>query len=158
MGLTFGFEPLLTLLVEDRLGELVKAHFAEIGADKSTVPLTVNWGAYLQREQGNTFRAFVARRDNALIGYIGLNFFRPDRHTGTLFVRDETIWVLPSEKRRGLVWRAMWRAVVPILPRPCKLMVGLTLTGPEGQVEILQGCLQRLGLKPAEMVMGAYLD
>jgi hypothetical protein len=160
LGLTYAFEPLLDLLVNDRLGEKIKAHWTEIATDKTTVPLSVNWGAYLQREQAGSFRAFIARRDDVLVGYIGVNFFRPDRHTGTLYVRDETIWVVPDEGpgRRGLVWAGMWKALLPVLPRPCKVMAGLTLSADPRQAEVLGGLLRRLGLRPMEMVMGAYLE
>ena len=157
-ALTFGFQPILDLLVNDRLGDLVKTHWAEIGADRAAVPLAVNWGAVLQREAAGTLRAFTARRDGALVGYIGFNFFCPDRHTGTLYIRDETIWVVTTEAHRGLVWRAMWQAAVPMLPRPCKLMAGLTMGRDKRHTRVLAKVLKRLGLRPMEMVMGAYLE
>jgi hypothetical protein len=157
-GLTFSFEPILDLLVNDRLGDLIKTHWAEIGADKATVPLSVSWLSVLQREAAGNLRVFTARRDGILIGYIGFNFFRPDRHTNTLYIRDETIWVVPSEAHRGLVWRAMWQAAVPMLPRPCKLMAGLTMGRDKRQTRVLAKVLQRLGLRPMEMVMGTYLE
>jgi hypothetical protein len=155
MPLTYGWEPLLGLLANDRLGELVKAHWAEIALDTDKVPLAVNWKLYLAREEQGTWRAFVARRDGKLAGYIGFHFHRPDRYQSTLYIQEDTIWVVPEEKNRGLVWASLWKHALSALPRPAKVQGKVRLKDSEARAGRI---LERLGLPAVEMLHSAYLE
>lgn len=116
----YGFEPLATLL-DDGLDALAREHWRAIALDHSAVPLDVDWEAYARREQDGSWRAFTARRDGILVGYVGFFFFHPERYRSTLYINDDTIWVVPTERNRGLIWRGLVRAAMKELPRPAKL-------------------------------------
>jgi hypothetical protein len=103
----------MVLLTRDNLAALAEEHWRAIALDQDTVPLAVDWHAYLDRERAGSWRAFTARRDGELVGYIGFHMHRPDRYRQTMFVQEDTIWVVPVEgASRGLIWRALWREAI----------------------------------------------
>lgn len=122
MAIVYDFEPLAALL-DDGLDDIVRQHWREIAMDHDDVPLDIDWDAYLRREAGGTWRAFTARRDGALVGYVGFFLFRPERYQSTLYINEDTIFVIPSEPARALIWRSLIREAIKRLPAPAKLQV-----------------------------------
>ncbi len=152
--LTFAWEPLINLLGEG-LPALVHKHWREIATSQDKVPLRVDWLAYLQRERDGGWRAFVARRGGRIVGYIAFFFFQPERYRGSLFAVEDTIWVVPTERDRGLVWMRLVREALKALPRPCTVQIKSRLTTKDGRSGRI---LERCGLTAKEVVYSAYLD
>lgn len=132
---------------------MTRKHWEEIALDKDEVPLVIDWMALLNEEKIGRFKVFTARRDGKLIGYISFRLFFPERYATTLYVNDDVFFLLPEE-RKGLVGYRMLKAAIEALPRPCKLQFKEKLTFEDGRVGTL---LERLGLKPCEMVYSTWL-
>jgi hypothetical protein len=147
-GTTYQWEPLKNL-IDAGVKDEVKRHWLEIGLDQEAVPLTVDWDAYARKERAGTWRVFTARRDDALIGYIAFHLHKPDRYVGTLFIQEDTIWIIQTERNRGLLWLALWRAALKVLPRP-SLVQGKTRNTPEGRRAAK--LLKRLAFREIEAV------
>lgn len=152
MALIFDFEPLATLL-DDGLGEIVREHWAAIAVDQEDVPLDVDWEAYQRREDNGTWRGFTARRDGRIVGYVGFFLFRPERYQSTLYINEDTIWIVPDEPNRGLLWYQLLKAAMAALPKPCKLQVKVRLQYGGDRTGKL---LERLGLVANEMIYTGY--
>jgi hypothetical protein len=152
--LTFAWEPLIGLIGEG-LPALVHRHWREIATAQDKVPLRVDWLAYLQREREGGWRAFVARRGGRIAGYIAFFFFQPERYRGSLFCVEDTIWVVPTERDRGVVWMRLVRESLKALPRPCTVQIKSRLTTKDGRSGRI---LERCGLTAKEVVYSAYLD
>jgi len=150
MPLDYAWEKIIDLLSDDFLDKKAHDQWAEMEWDQARVPLVINWPAILQREAAGTYRAFAQRRDGVLTGYIGFHFWRPDRHITTLYVQEDTIWVVPGP-HRGLMWADLWRHALKAIPRPAKVQ-GQARSARAGRV------LQRLGLPPLEMIHSAYIE
>ena len=146
--ITYGFEPLLDLLANDRLAELIKLHWAALANDKEAVLLRPDWRSCLLQEQQGLLRAFVARRDGRLVGYMRLDFYRPDPYPTSLYVRESEIWVVPEEgAARGLIWRGMWRAALKQIPPHAKVLGNVRVgNAREGAI------LESLGFKASDVV------
>ncbi len=149
-SLTFSFEPLEALL-DEGLADLVVPHWEAIALDRDTVPLDIDWNAYIAAENAGRWKAFIARRDGKIVGYVAFFYYYPPRYQSTLYISDDTIWVIPEERNRGLIWYRLMKAAMAQLPRPCKLMVKAR----EPRVEAI---LQRLGLTKAEVLYSAVLQ
>lgn len=150
LPLTFSWEPLAALL-DEGLDQIVLEHWREIARDQADVPLVVDWDEYQRQEDLGQWKAFVARRGDTMVAYIAFFLYHPARYQKTMYVCDDTVWVLPSEgKNRGLVWYKLIKAAMAALPRPIKFQVKAR----EPRVEAI---LQRLGLKRSEVVYSAYL-
>ena len=122
--LTFGWEKLSDLLA-DGVEALTKAHWREIAMDQKDVPLDVDWDQLLAEERAKRYRVFVARRGGKIAGYLPLMFFNPSRYQSTLFVQDDTVYVVPEERNRFAVWLGLFDRAIAELPRPCKLQIRL---------------------------------
>jgi hypothetical protein len=154
--LTFQWEPLSILLDNDNLDLLVRQHWREIALDHDTVPLDVDWEAYLDQEREGRWRAFVGRRAEKLVSYIPAHFHRPARYRSTLYIQEDTIWVVPDEPDRGLVWWRTVSAFKAAVPRPCKLQIKSRLR--DGKTTTPSRILERLGLPAVEVLHSAYLE
>ena len=152
--LTFAWEPLLGLIAEG-LPALVEQHWREIATGQDKVPLKVDWLAYLNRERRQEWAAFVARRDGKIAGYIAFFFFRPERYVTTMFAVEDTIWVVPTERDRGMVWMRLVQKSLQTMPKPCNVQIKSRLTTKDGRSGKI---LQRCGLAAKEVVYSAYLE
>jgi len=151
-SLTFGWDSADRFLSDDGL-ELAQRHYDEIAHDKADVPLEIDIDDYLKREKDGTFRIFAARRDGRLVGYVFFDLFWPSRYRTTLHVKEHIFWLAPEE-RKGMTGYRLLKAAFSALPKPCKLQVHEKLSFEGGRVGKL---VERLGLKPIDVVYGAYL-
>ncbi len=154
-ALTYQWEPLIRLLTYDQLASLVEQHNAEYSTGLDAQPLSVNWQGYLAAESQGNFRVLTARRDGLLVGYLALNFFRPLRHSTSIFVKEEAIWVREWAVR-GLIWRALWREALRALPRPCVVQASVQLRG-DDQKLIGRSLGKRLASKVTFLIIGAVM-
>lgn len=174
-GIAYGFEPLIRLLCYDNLARITQEHWQAIALDRGEVPLVVDWEAYLAAERAGSWRAFTARRGTQLIGYIAFNYQLPVRYRTTLYVQEDTIWIVPDvgPLARALIWRGLWRAALAALPRPCKVQGKVRLSASDARLMrntmgkrmgaqrlLFLGVgkiLRSLGLEPVEVVFSAFL-
>ena len=172
---TYQFEPLLRLIGYDDLMLITAEHWRAIALDQADVPLVVDWELYLSQERAGTWRAFTARRGGVLVGYIAFNFSHPTRYRTTLYVQEDTIWVVPDVNpvARALIWRGLWKNALKALPRPCKVQGKIRLNpdeagilsrtigrrfGPERILFLaVGGILRSLGLRPVEVLFSTVL-
>jgi hypothetical protein len=174
-GISYQFEPLIRLIGQDNLIQITQQHWSAIALDRDNVPLVVDWELYLSQERAGTWRAFTARRDGRLIGYIAFNFHFPTRYRTTLYVQEDTIWVVPDvgPLSRALIWRGLWREALKALPRPAKVQGKVRLGATDAA--LLRGTigkrfgadravfmavghvLRKLGLQPVEVVFSTFL-
>ena len=150
--LTFQWEQLAKLLDEDGLAETVKRHHVEVGVDQDTVPLVIDWNAYLHKQAVGLWRPFTMRRDGVLAGYIAFHFHRPDRYQDTLFIQEDTIFIIETNPRvRGLLWLRLWKEARDRMPRPCKLQ------GKVREDRLLPLVERQVGLRKIESVVSMML-
>jgi hypothetical protein len=153
MAIQYEFEPLAELL-DDGLDGLVRQHWSAIALDRDDVPLDVDWASYQAREDNGSWRAFTARRAGRLVGYVGFFLFHPERYQSTLFVNEDTIWVLPDEPARALIWRSLIREAMKGLPKPCKLQVKVR---ERFGGEVMGRVLENLGFERNEVLYSRFL-
>ena len=150
-GVSYGFEKLIDLLCYDDLARITREHWQAIALNRREVPLTVDWEAYLAAERAGTWRAFTARGDDGkLLGYIAFNYHLPIRYRTTLYIHEDTIWVIPEAgtMRRALIWRSLWREALAALPRPAVVYGKVRLT--ETDAKLLRNTIgKRIGAKRA---------
>lgn len=153
MPLTFDWEPLAALL-DEGIEELVLRHWQEIALDKDEVPLDPDYEKRFCMELQGTWKAFVARRDGRIIGYISF-FFHESHHNykGTRYIFDDVFWLAPEE-RKGLTGYLLLKHAFTALPRPSKLQIKVKLSFEQARVGKL---LERLKLKPIEKVYSRML-
>lgn len=120
--LTFGWEPLAKLLSEGNQ-HWTEKHWREIALDHDDVPLDVDWKELIEQERRGQYKVFVARRDGKMVGYLPFMFWYPARYRGTLFIQDDTVYVLPTEDNRARVWFEMLDRAIELLPKPAKLQM-----------------------------------
>ena len=152
MTIRYDWEPLAELL-DDGAAALALRHWQEIALDQGDVPLEVDWDAVLAEEAAGVFRVFTARSDGDLVGYISCRVFRPSRYAGTVYVNDDVFWLDPTH-RRGWTGYRLLSHFLAALPKPCKVQIKHKLTFEGGRVGKL---LERLGLRPVEVVSVAFL-
>lgn len=150
--ITFSWEPLEWLLAEG-VEELTRQHWEEIALDKEQVPLDTNWREYLQLEATGRWRAFAARKNGKLIGYITWWIGKHVRYRGTTYCEADVFFILP-EHRNGLVGYRLFSEALKALPKPCKVLINEKIGFKDGRVGKL---LERLGMKPIEVVYSRYL-
>ena len=154
MSLSFQWEPLSRVLDNDGLAGLGAIQWAEVGTHQGEVPLDIDWEEYLQREREGLWQGMTGRRDGRMVSYIAFNLFKPARYKSTLFVVEDTVWVVPDEKDRGVTWYRTCAAATRMVPRPCLLFIKSRLTAKDGRSGAI---LKRLGLEPVETVYSRYL-
>ena len=150
--ITFAHEPLAWLL-RDGVEELTVRHWHEIALDKEQVPLATDWAKYQALEDTGAWRAFAARRDGKIIGYITYFIDFHVRYKTTRYVEADVFFIVPEE-RKGMVGYRLFSEFMKALPKPCKLLINEKLTFKDGRVGKL---LERLGMKPIEVVYSKFL-
>jgi len=150
---TYAHEP-LAWLIRDGVVEITKRHWQEIALDKEDVPLDTDWRKYQALEDSGSWRAFAARRDGRVIGYITYFIDFHVRYRTTRYVEADVFFVLPEYRKGTGAGLAMFRAFMQALPKPCKLLVNEKITFQDGRVGRL---LEHLGMKPIEVVYSKFL-
>lgn len=120
--LSFAWEKIDHLLAEG-LAEITEKHWKEIALDQADVPLDVDWRALRASEITGNYKVFVARRDDRLIGYLPFLFWYPQRYSSTLFIQDDTVFVIPEEPNRARIWFEMLDRAMSDLPRGAKFQM-----------------------------------
>jgi len=151
--ITYAWEPLTDLLA-DGVDELTRRHWQEVAGDCEAVPLDCDWSLYLAAEARGEWRAFAARKDGRMIGYICWWINRPIRYRSTLYCECDVFWIAP-EHRKGLTGYRLFVEALNALPKPCRVILQEKLTFKDGRVGRL---LERLGLRPVEIVYTTFLS
>lgn len=150
--ITFAWEPLQWLL-NDGVAEITRKHWEEIALDREQVPLDTDWPKYLALEASGSWRAFAARKDGQIIGYLTCFIDFHVRYRTTRYVEADVFFILP-EHRKGRVGIQLFREFMKALPKPCKLLINEKLSFKDGRVGRL---LEHLGMKPIEVVYSKFL-
>lgn len=153
MTVTYQWDSLRRLMA-DGVVEITRQHWNEIALDKATVPLDTDWDRYLRHEAAGAWRAFSARKDGLVIGYICWWLDHHIRYQNTVYATADVFFILP-EHRRGLVGYRLFSEALKALPRPCKVLINEKLHFQDGRVGRL---LERLGMKPIEVVYSKFLS
>ena len=149
----FQFEPISALL-DEGIADLVEQHWQEIALDKDEIPLDVDWDKKQLLEDQGAWKAWVARHNGFLIGYISFYIHEHAiNYKSTRYIHDDVFWLHPDYRNAG-VGKAMIQSAIEALPRPSKLQMKVKLTFEGGRVGKL---LEHLGLPAVEQVHSAYL-
>lgn len=143
----------LRRLLDDGVAEIARKHWEEIALDKASVALDADWDRYLRHEAAGAWRAFSARRDGRVIGYICWWIDHHIRYRGTIYATADVFFILP-EHRKGMVGYRLFSEALKALPKPCKVLINEKLHFQDGRVGRL---LERLGMKPIEVVYSTFL-
>lgn len=81
---------------------LLQAHYLEI-AHYPDIPLDVDWNAYEAAEAKGTLRAFIARVNGELVGYMALVVNHNPHYKGSLQAVQDVLYIEPR-------WRGGWLA------------------------------------------------
>lgn len=149
---TYRWDSLRRLLAEG-VADMTVKHWREIAMDQASVPLDTDWSRYVGHEDAGNWRAFTARKDGKLIGYLCFWLDNHIRYQGTLYATADVFFVLP-EHRKGMVGYKLFSEALKALPKPCKVLINHKLHFEGGRVGKL---LERLGMKPIEVVYSTYL-
>lgn len=99
--LTFQAERLMDIIAEmERLHQL---HWLETEGYRHSLGLKMDYDSLVLEEQAGTMIQFTARDGAELVGNYRI-FLRRDRHTGTRFAEEDTLYLLPQYRqgRNGL--------------------------------------------------------
>ena len=83
----------------------------------------MDWRALRAMEIEGKYKVFVARRNGKIIGYMPFLFWYPWRYSSTLFIQDDTVFVIPEEPNRARVWFEMLDQAMSELPRGVKFQM-----------------------------------
>jgi len=107
---TFGWEPLETILAEPNIRDLLTSYWEELSPVKH-LPLDVDWPRLLDWERQFIYRVFVARVNGTLAGFISFIVQPHFLHRNTLFAVDQGHYLAPAFRDTGeMVGIRMWRA------------------------------------------------
>jgi GNAT superfamily N-acetyltransferase len=153
MAVTYQWDSLRRLL-DEGIAEVSRKHWEEIALDKATVPLDTDWNRYLHYESLGAWRVFSARVDGKPVGYICWWIDHHIRYQSTIYATADVFFILP-EHRKGMVGYRLFAEAFKALPKPCKVLINEKLHFKDGRVGKL---LERLGMKPIEVVYSKYIS
>jgi len=99
--------------LEERLPELLPIlplHFEELALNKDKVPLSPQYGIYLDRERNGELMFIVVRDAGELIGYF-IGFVAPGLHYSTCLTLTMDIFFLRKDHRGNNTGAKLFRAV-----------------------------------------------
>lgn len=93
--------------VRDRIGPLNRAHFEEVGRNRTTAPLNPYWEYYYACERMKRLVVVVAESGFDLVGY-SVYFLAPMLHNMPhLMAQNDIIYISPEYRRGSLATRLM---------------------------------------------------
>ena len=108
--LTFGWEPLETILTEPNIQDLLFSYWEELSPIKG-LPLDVNWPQLLEWERQFIYRVWVARVGGTMAGFISFMVQPHFLHRNTLFAVDYGHFLAPDYRdTQSMVGARMWRS------------------------------------------------
>jgi GNAT superfamily N-acetyltransferase len=152
--ITCAHEP-LRWLIDSGVKDIVARHWEEIALDKASVPLDTDWDKYQSLEDSGSWRAFAARCDGKLIGYISYFIDFHVRYKTTRYVEADVFYILPEYRNKSRAGLILFQEFLAALPKPCKVLINEKLTFKDGRVGRL---LEYLGMKPIEVVYSKFLE
>lgn len=104
MNVTYQVERLKTVAGE--VAPLLEMHFAEVGSDRESMPLKVDWPRYYAMEEAGVLVVCTARSDGKLVGYSAFFLYEHPHHEGKLVAHNDVLFLHP-DYRRGLAGRLL---------------------------------------------------
>lgn len=104
---------------EERLSELqalLPIHYAELALNQDKVPLSPQYGIYIQRERQGELIFVTLREAGELIGYF-IGFVAPGLHYSTCLMCTMDIFYVHKDKRTGSAGIRLFRFVEAELKR-----------------------------------------
>jgi GNAT superfamily N-acetyltransferase len=105
---------------EERLAELqelLPLHYEELALNKDKVPLSPQYGIYIERERKGELIFVTMREAGALVGYF-IGFIAPGLHYSTcLTCTMDIFYIHPDKRAQGLPGVRLFRAVEKELRR-----------------------------------------
>lgn len=104
---------------EQQLSELqalLPLHYEELALNKDKVPLSPQYGVYIERERRGELLFVTMREAGQLIGYF-IGFIAPGLHYSTCLTCTMDIFFIAPEKRKGSVGVRLFRFVESELRR-----------------------------------------
>lgn len=108
--ISFGWQPLETILQEPNIRELLVNYWTELSPVKH-LPLDPNWDLMLEWDRQLIYRVWVCRVDGTMAGFVSF-FVQPHfLHRTTLFAVDAGHYLSPAyrDTNARLGWR-MWKS------------------------------------------------
>lgn len=99
--ISFGWEPCRTLFGEANWPDLIDEHWHELGLFHKDCPLDPDYERIIKAEEIGLFRAWAARSDGLLVGYMGW-FVQPHIHYRRTLYAVEDLFLLSAPYRKGL--------------------------------------------------------
>lgn len=108
----FGWERLESIFADPAWPELVRQHYAELNV--SGCPLDPDYRRCFALEEAGVFRAWTARADTALVGYIAV-FIQPHLHYKSTLHAVEDLFLLRPDCRNGMAGYRMFKGLIAAL-------------------------------------------
>lgn len=156
--MNFGWEPLERIFAEPNFGDLMHGHWEEAGQHRDKLPLDPDIEAYLKLEAEGSFKAWAARADKTLAGYVGCHLVHD------LLTRTPTAllnpFILAPPWRRGstaiLMFQDLLDALKPLGVRQAITQESWTFAEERGKSA---GVMFRfLGFEPVAFTWSRILD
>ena len=101
-AIIFGWESLKVALSAPNVMELLKEHHEELGVHKAEIPLDPDFDGYRALEECGRLRAFTARADGRLVGYITYVLGPALHYRSSYHAVEDLIFLEPEHRRGGL--------------------------------------------------------
>ena len=112
--LKFGWESCRVLFAEPNLGELLMAHWNELGLHHENCPLDPDFERFIELEDLGLFKVWAGRDGDKLVGYLGF-FIQPHLHYRTTLHAAEDLFLLAKPYRKGLAGYRMFTTAIDAL-------------------------------------------
>lgn len=100
-GVVFGWDSLARVFAEPNWSDLIAEHWAELGVHRDQMILDPDYDLLLVLAKHNRFRAWTARCDGLLVGYMGW-MTQPHLHYRRTLHAVEDLFLMSAPYRRGL--------------------------------------------------------
>ena len=142
-GVSFGWEPVETLINEPNATELVRAQYDEFTRLPEDIQLDPDVGRMLASEKAGVYRVWAARRDGMLIGWIEF-VISPGWHNKSVrFAFDGGHYLAPEFGSTHTALK-MWRSALVAL----EALGVRVVTAHDNPVRPLDAFFRRLGFDP----------
>lgn len=150
--LCFQFESVRAVFNEPNWPDLIREHFEESSPFAADVALDPDYQRYIACNDTGVFRAWTARCEGRLVGYLGL-WVQPHPHFRQTLCAVDDLYLLAPEFRQGLNGYNLFRSCFAALKESgVKMIMVHSLTSFD-----LSKLMGRLGLERIETLWGGML-
>ena len=97
--------------IESKLYKLVNDHFTEVDLRSDSFSLNVDWSTYFSLINNNGFLFIIAKKDEDIIGYLGILIFNSRHVKDKLQASTDVIYVKPEFREHQVAKNMIEKAV-----------------------------------------------